>query len=101
MVALVIIALIAGAFGAIAWAVDKHRATFGAVLPAGAAVAASLLVWILTMAVGLDADSATAWIPWILPIVVGGAAAWATAGLVGRSRHARQVERSNAILQMH
>ncbi|MGN5731688.1 MULTISPECIES: hypothetical protein [Arthrobacter] len=101
MVALVIIALTAAAFGAIAWAVDKHRAMFGAALPAGAAVAASLLVWILTMAVGLNNDSATAWMPWILSMLVGGAAAWATAGFVGRARHQHQVERNTAILQMH
>ncbi|WP_269937314.1 hypothetical protein [Arthrobacter sp. HY1533] len=101
MVALVIIALTAGAFGALAWAADKHRSTFGAVLPAGAAVAASLVVWMITMAVGLGNDGATAWIPWILSIVVGGAAAWATAGFVGRARHAQQVERTNQILQMH
>ncbi|MFQ4149154.1 hypothetical protein AAGW05_10710 [Arthrobacter sp. LAPM80] len=101
MVALVIIALSAGALGAIAWAVDKYRDTFGAVLPAGAAVASSLLVWIITMAVGLNHDPATAWIPWILSIVVGGAAAWATAGFVGRTRHHQLVERTNAILAMH
>lgn len=101
MVALVIIALTAGAFGAIAWAVDKYRHNFGAVLPAGAAVAAALLVWIITMAVGLDGNPATAWIPWILSMVVGGVVAWATAGFVGRTRHHRQVEKTNAILQMH
>lgn len=101
MVALIVIALCSGALGAIAWAVDKHRTTFGAVLPAGMAVAASLLVWIITMAVGLGNDSATAWIPWILSIVVGGAAAWATAGFVGRTRHAHQVQQATAILQMH
>lgn len=101
MVALTIIALVAGAFGAIAWAVDKHRHTFGAVLPAGAAVAAALLVWIITMAVGLDSSSSTAWIPWIASMMVGGAVAWATAGFVGRTRHAHQIERTNQILQMH
>ncbi|MHA7268849.1 hypothetical protein [Arthrobacter sp. HLT1-20] len=101
MVALIIIALTTGALGAIAWAVDQYRATFGAALPAGAAIASSLLVWIITMALGLGNDSATAWIPWILSIVVGGAAAWATAGLVGRARHAAQVARTTAILQMH
>ncbi len=101
MVALVIIALTAGVFGAIAWAVDKHRYTFGAMLPAGAGVVAALLVWIITMAVGLGNNSATAWIPWIASMVAGGAVAWATAGFVGRTRHARQVERTNQILQMH
>lgn len=101
MVALVIIALTAGAFGTLAWAVDKYRYTFGAVLPAGGAVVAALLVWIITMAAGLDGSPATAWIPWILSMVVGGAAAWATAGLVGRTRHNRQIERTNQILQIH
>lgn len=101
MVALVIIALTVGALGALAWAVDKHRATFGVLLPAGAAVSSALLVWIITMAAGLGNDGATAWIPWILSIVVGGVAAWATAGFVGRARHAQQVERTNQILAMH
>ncbi len=101
MVALVIIALAAGAFGAIAWAVDKHRHTFGSLLPAGAAVLAALLVWIITMAVGLGNSPSTAWIPWIVSMVVGGVVAWATAGFVGRTRHAHQVERTTAILQMH
>lgn len=101
MVAVVIIALTAGAFGAIAWAVDKYRTTFGALLPAGAAVAAALLVWIITMTIGLDNSSATAWIPWILSMAVGGVAAWATAGFVGRTRHAHQVKRSNEILAIH
>ena len=101
MVALVIIALTAGAFGAIAWAVDKYRHTFGAVLPAGVAVAASLLVWIITMAFGLGNNSATAWLPWILSMVAGGTVPWATAGIVGRTRHNQQVQRTNEILQMH
>ncbi|MGA7206179.1 MAG: hypothetical protein WBX27_16275 [Specibacter sp.] len=100
MVAVVIVALIAGALGAIAWAVDKYRTTFGALLPAGAAVTAALVVWMITMAAGLGSAPATAWIPWILSIVVGGAAAWATAGFVGRTRHTRQVEKTNAILHM-
>lgn len=101
MVALVIVALTAGGFGAIAWGVDKYRATFGALLPAGAAVAASLVVWMVTMAVGLNNSPATAWIPWILSMAVGGAVAWAVAGFVGRTRHARQIERTNQILAMH
>lgn len=100
MVAVVIIALTAAAFGAIAWAVDKYRTSFGALLPVGAAVVASLLIWMLTMAIGLDSAPATAWIPWILSMAVGGAAAWATAGFVGRTRHAQQVQKSTAILQM-
>ncbi|MDJ0317536.1 MULTISPECIES: hypothetical protein [Arthrobacter] len=101
MVALVIIALTSGALGAIAWAVDKYRHTFGAVLPAGAAVSASLLMWVITMAAGLGNDTATAWIPWILSMVVGGGVAWAVAGFVGRTRHNRQVEKTNTILSMH
>ena len=101
MVALVIISLSSCALGGIAWAVSKNRNTFGSVLPAGMAVAASLLVWILTMAVGLGNDSATLWMPWVLSIVVGGAAAWTTSAFVGRTRHAHHVQETNAILQMH
>jgi len=101
MVAVVIIALTAGAFGAIAWAVDKYRSTFGAMLPAGAAITGALVVWMITMAMGLDNSSATAWIPWILSMAVGGVVAWATAGFVGRTRHARFVQRTTEILAMH
>lgn len=101
MVAVVIIALTSAALGAIAWAVDHHRSTYGAALPAGAAVTASLLTWIVTMALGLGLDGSTAWIPWILSMIVGGAAAWATAGFVGRARHAAHVASTTAILQMH
>lgn len=100
MVAVVIIALTAGAFGAIAWAVDKHRVLFGALLPAGTAVFAALLVWIITMAVGLGDSAATAWVPWILSMAVGGVTAWATAGFVGRNRYKHQLTRTNQILQM-
>ncbi|NVM95306.1 hypothetical protein [Arthrobacter wenxiniae] len=98
MVALVIIALVAGGFGAIAWGVDRYRATFGALLPAGAAVVAAEILWMVTMAAGLGGSSATAWIPWILPMAVGGAVAWSVAGFVGRSRHHHLVERTNQIL---
>ncbi len=101
MVALVIIALASAALGALAWAVNKNRHALGAVLPAGAAVTASLLVWIITMALGLDERSATAWIPWVVSIVAGGAAAWATALVVGRSRAAHHLKRTTEILAMH
>jgi hypothetical protein len=55
----------------------------------------------VTMAVGLGNSPATAWIPWIISMAVGGAVAWAVAGFVGRTRHARQVERTNRILAIH
>lgn len=100
MVAVVIIALASGAFGALAWALNKHRGTFGAMLPAGAAVAAALLVWIITMALGLNDSAGTQWIPWIASIVAGGAAASVTSVLVGRRRQSQYVQRTNQILQM-
>lgn len=100
MVAVVIIALAAGALGAVAWAVNRHRTTFGAALPAGAAVAAALLAWIITMALGLNDSAETQWIPWIVSIVAGGAAAWSVSVLVGGRRHRAYVQRSTEILQM-
>lgn len=100
MVAMVIIALIAIALGAIAWAVDKNRITFGALLPAGSAVTVALIIWMITMAAGLNKDPATAWIPWILSIVAAGATAWAVAGLVGRTRRQELMARETQILQM-
>ncbi|MFC8304402.1 hypothetical protein ACFUCV_12045 [Specibacter sp. NPDC057265] len=100
MVAVVVIALTAAALGAVAWAITQHRNTLGALLPAGAAVAVAMVVWITTMALGLGQHAATQWIPWIAGIAAAGAAAWTTAALVGRHRHQEYLRRSGQILQM-
>lgn len=100
MVAMVIIALISGAFGAIVWAVNKHRQTFGVLLPAGVAVTVSLILWMILMAVGLDKDPATAWMPWIFSLLAGFAAALAVGLTVGKNRYAAMIERENKILSI-
>lgn len=100
MVAVVIIALCCAALGAIAWALSKYRAMFGAMLPVGSAVTVALILWMITTAVGLSHDPATAWIPWILSIAAGGATAWLIAELIGRTRHNEGVARETQILQI-
>lgn len=100
LVALVVIALIVGGLGGIAWATDRHHAGYGALLPAGAAVVAAMVLWMATMAFGVGNSPATAWIPWITAIVAGGACAWLVPVLVGRRRHRRHLARQTEILQM-
>ncbi|WP_125609697.1 hypothetical protein [Specibacter cremeus] len=100
MLTMVIVTLVAGAFGAIAWGTDSRRLAYGAALPAGVAVVAALIVWMITTAVGLDKPASTAWIVWIVPMAVGVVAAWLTAQVVGRTRHAHDTEKVNEILRM-
>ena len=100
MVAVVIITLVVGAAGAIVWASDKRHPTYGALLPSGAAVVTALITWMVTVAAGLDDNATTAWIPWILSIVVGTIFAVATAQLLGRNRHHEDLAKVTSILQM-
>ncbi|WP_427018723.1 hypothetical protein ACQCSX_09415 [Pseudarthrobacter sp. P1] len=100
MVDLIVIALISGALGAIAWAADKRHTGYGAFLPAAAAVVAALLTWIITVAVGLGYMSGWTWVPWIASLLVGGAAAFALATGLGRSREALDVAERTAILRI-
>jgi len=100
MVAVVIITLIAGAAGAIVWATDKRHLSYGALLPAGAAVVTALITWMITVAAGLDSNSSTAWIPWILSILVGTVFAVLAAQLFGRNRHHADLIKATDILRM-
>lgn len=100
MVAVVIITLIVGAAGAIVWASDKRHPTYGMLLPSGVAVVTALITWMITVAAGLDHNSSTAWIPWILSIVVGTIFAVAMAQLLGRNRHHADLAKVTNILHM-
>ncbi|WP_026555574.1 hypothetical protein [Arthrobacter sp. 35W] len=100
MVDLIVIALIAGALGAIAWATDKRHLSYGALLPAAVGVVAALITWIITVAVGLGYTPGLAWVPWIASLLVGGAAAFTLSAVLGRSRTALDIAERNAILRI-
>ncbi|TPV52105.1 hypothetical protein FJ661_06770 [Pseudarthrobacter phenanthrenivorans] len=99
MLSLTIVVLAAAAAGFIVWANDKRHAKYGAGLPAGVAVAAAALTWIILMAAGFGYRPGLTWLPWVLPIVLGAAAATAAALYLGRRRARQDTERLTAILR--
>ncbi|MFP5365628.1 MAG: hypothetical protein ACLGIS_01975 [Actinomycetes bacterium] len=99
MLSLTIVVLAAAAAGFIVWANDKRHAKYGAGLPAGVAVAAAALTWIILMAAGFGYRPGLTWLPWVLPIVLGAAAATAAALYLGRRRARHDTERLTAILR--
>ena len=99
MLSLVIVALVTVAAGFIVWANDRRHAKYGMFLPAGVATAVGMLAWIICMAAGLGYQPGLTWIPWILPMVAGAAAAVAVAGYLGRARAKRDTQRLTAALK--
>ncbi|GAB3282884.1 hypothetical protein GCM10027449_25350 [Sinomonas notoginsengisoli] len=83
---LVIVILVAAAAGFIAWAADRHHDVYGIMLPVGAAVAVGCVVWIILVLAGAGYLTGMTWMPWILPMALGVAAAAAVPTLVGRVR---------------
>jgi flagellar basal body-associated protein FliL len=99
MLSLTIVVLAAAAAGFIVWANDKRHAKYGAGVPAGLAVAVAALAWTILMAAGFGYRPGVTWIPWVLPIVLGSAAAVAAAVYLGRTRARQDMERLTAILR--
>jgi flagellar basal body-associated protein FliL len=99
MLSLTIVVLAAAAAGFIVWANDKRHAKYGAGVPAGLAVAVAALAWTILMAAGFGYRPGVTWIPWVLPIVLGSAAAVAAAIYLGRTRARQDMERLTAILR--
>ncbi|WP_434613770.1 hypothetical protein [Arthrobacter sp. A5] len=102
MVDLVVIALLSAAAGAIVWGTDrKHRHTYGELLPAGIAVAAALLTWIITVAAGLGYQPGLTWIPWIASLLVGVVLSTTATQLLGRRRTAFERAHMTVILRQY
>lgn len=99
MVDLVVITLLAAGIGAVVWAADKRHHKYGALLPAGVAVVASLLTWIITVSAGLSYQPGWTWVPWIASLVVGAIASAAVALTLGRSRAAYDTAHLTAVLR--
>ena len=99
MLSLTIVVLAAVAAGFIVWANDRRHAKYGAALPAGVAVVVGALTWIILMAAGFGYRPGLTWHPWVLPIVLGAAAAVAAVLYLGRSRARQDTQRLTAILR--
>jgi hypothetical protein len=99
MLSLTIVVLATVAAGFIVWANDKRHAKYGAALPAGVAVGVAALAWIILMAAGFGYLPGLTWLPWVLPVVLGIAAAIIAVVFLGRTRARHDTERLTAILR--
>lgn len=100
MLSLIVVAMVTVAAGFVVWANDKRHAKYGISVPAGIAVAVGMLSWIIFMAAGLGYQPGLTWIPWILPVVLGAAAAVAAVLYLGRHRTRQDTSRLTAILRL-
>jgi apolipoprotein N-acyltransferase len=100
MLSLTIVVLVTAAAGFIVWANDKRHTKYGMVLPAGVAVGGGTLSWIILMAAGFGYRPGLTWLPWVLPIALGSAAAVAAVLYLGRIRAKRDLERLTVALKL-
>jgi peptidoglycan/LPS O-acetylase OafA/YrhL len=100
MLSLTIVVLVTAAAGFIVWANDKRHTKYGVGVPAGAAVGVGALSWIILMAAGFGYRPGLTWMPWVLPMALGSAAAVAAVIYLGRTRAKRDLERLTAALKL-
>ena len=100
MLSLVIVALVTVAAGFIVWANDRRHSKYGITLPAGVALAAGMLSWIIFILLGFGYQPGLTWIPWVLPMLLGTAAAIAVVVFLGRVRTARDTTKLTAALRL-
>ncbi|MFM9432539.1 hypothetical protein [Arthrobacter sp. MP_2.3] len=99
MLSLIVVALATVAAGFVVWANDKRHAKYGMAVPAGVALTVGMLGWIVFMAAGFGYQPGLTWIPWVLPIVLGTAAAVAAVLYLGKTRTSRDTARLTGILR--
>jgi len=100
MLSLIVVAMVAVAAGFVVWATDKRHAKYGVSVPAGVALGVAMLCWVIFMAVGFGYQPGLTWIPWILPLLLGSAAAAGAVLYLGRSRTRKDTARMTAILRL-
>ncbi|MFD5276727.1 hypothetical protein ACFWIX_04095 [Pseudarthrobacter sp. NPDC058362] len=100
MLSLSIVVLAAVAAGFLVWANDRRHAKYGAALPAGVAVAAASVAWIILIAAGFGYLPGLTWLPWVLPVLLGTCAALAVVIYLGRTRARQDTERLTAALRL-
>jgi hypothetical protein len=100
MLSLTIVVLVTTAAGFIVWANDKRHAKYGMGLPVGVAVAVGALSWIIFITAGFGYQPGLTWIPWILPMALGTAAAVGAVTYLGRARARYDTIRLTAALKL-
>jgi uncharacterized membrane protein len=100
MLSLTIVVLVTAAAGFIVWANHKRHTKYGVGVPAGVAVGVGALSWIILMAAGFGYRPGLTWMPWVLPMVLGSAAAVAAVIYLGRTRAKKDLERLTAALKL-
>jgi hypothetical protein len=100
MLSLTIVVLVTAAAGFIVWANDKRHTKYGVAVPVAVAVGVGALSWIILMAAGFGYLPGLTWLPWVLPMVLGAAAAVAAVLYLGRTRARRDLERLTAALKL-
>jgi hypothetical protein len=100
MLSLIVVAMVTVAAGFVVWANDKRHTKYGISVPAGVAASVGMLSWIIFMAVGFGYQPGLTWIPWVLPVILGAAAAVAAVVYLGRSRTRQDTARLTAILRL-
>lgn len=100
MLSLIVVALVTVAAGFVVWANDKRHAKYGISVPAGVSASVGMLSWIIFMAAGFGYQPGLTWIPWILPLFLGTAAAIVSVMYLGRHRTRHDTARLTAILKI-
>ncbi|MFJ4207099.1 hypothetical protein ACIPY2_01355 [Paenarthrobacter sp. NPDC089675] len=100
MLSLVVMVFATLATGFLVWANDKRHGKYGIALPAGISVGVGALSWIVFIAAGLGYQPGLTWIPWVLPIVLGTAAAAGVVVFLGRTRTARDTAELTKALRL-
>ena len=100
MLSLVIVLLVTAAAGFIVWANDRRHTKYGILVPAGTAAVVGMLAWIICIWAGLGYQPGLTWLPWVLPMVAGTAAALAVAVYLGRARAKQDTQRLTAALKI-
>jgi hypothetical protein len=100
VLSLIVVAMVAVAAGFVVWANDKRHAKYGIAVPAGVALGVGMLSWVIFMAAGFGYQPGLTWIPWVLPPVLGAAAAVGAVLYLGRSRTRLDTARMTAILRL-
>ncbi|MFJ4226262.1 hypothetical protein ACIPYV_01705 [Paenarthrobacter nicotinovorans] len=100
MLSLVIVVLVTIATGFIVWANDKWHSRYGIALPAGVSAAVGALSWVAFISAGLGYQPGATWIPWVLPMVLGTAAAAGVVVYLGRTRTKHDTEALTKALRL-
>ncbi|WP_285726053.1 hypothetical protein [Psychromicrobium xiongbiense] len=99
MVQVIVLALLAIGIGLIVWAADRRHTRYGSAVPAGVAVVAAVLTWIILSATGLAADTNWTWLTWLAPLAAAVVLPVLVSAVLGRSREQHDVAQLTEVLK--